>query len=50
MKKILALILAAMMLLSLVACGNTNETETQTETETEPETTGNEGWTPPAGA
>lgn len=38
MKKILALILAAMMLLSLVACGNTTETETETEIQTETET------------
>lgn len=35
MKKFLALILAAMMLLSMVACGGNNETESETESETE---------------
>lgn len=38
MKKILALILAAMMLLSLVACGNDAETETDVNNETNVET------------
>lgn len=35
MKKFLALILAAMMLLSMVACGGNTETESETETETD---------------
>lgn len=63
MKKLLALLLASMLLLAFVACGGDEKasesaSESQSESESESEsdsqviekpTTGDEGWTNPAG-